>query len=124
MKTYALYKNDDLIATGTVSELAEMQGVKESTILFYGSPTYAKRIKNNGLSLVDITPEEEKICPGCSEEKPLSQFYKRKSNNTTQSYCKECTKAAKKKKRYTLSEIDAEKLKAKNDWHQILRLIA
>lgn len=45
-REYALYKGDELIMIGTVEEIAKHQGVKESTIHFYHSPTYKKRTKN------------------------------------------------------------------------------
>lgn len=45
MKEYALYKGDELIGSGTLEELAEMRGVKPSTIYFYSMPTYQNRYK-------------------------------------------------------------------------------
>ena len=46
-KIYSLYKGDKWIKDGTKKELAEYLGVKEETITFYGTPTYAKRGKKN-----------------------------------------------------------------------------
>lgn len=43
MNVYALYKGDELLAMGTVPEIAKLMGVIERTIWFYGTPTYAKR---------------------------------------------------------------------------------
>lgn len=42
-KEYALYKGEKLLGIGTKKELAEMLGVKTSTINFYRSPAYKKR---------------------------------------------------------------------------------
>lgn len=42
---YALYRNDELLTVGTKKELADYLGVKERTIHFYSTPTYAKRNK-------------------------------------------------------------------------------
>ena len=43
IKEYALYKGDELLTIGTIKEIAENQGVKEKTILFYKMPTYLRR---------------------------------------------------------------------------------
>ena len=42
-KEYALYKGEKLLGIGTKKELAELLGVKISTINFYQSPAYKKR---------------------------------------------------------------------------------
>lgn len=42
-KEYALYRGEDLVAMGTVSELSEELGVKPQTVLFYGTPSYLNR---------------------------------------------------------------------------------
>ena len=42
-KEYALYKGDELLAIGTLKELAEKFKIREDSLLFYGSPTYTKR---------------------------------------------------------------------------------
>ena len=47
IKEYALYKGDELLAIGTIKEIAKNQGVKERTILFYKMPTYLKRRKKS-----------------------------------------------------------------------------
>lgn len=39
----ALYKGDELIGIGSAKELADLMGVSESSIRFYGSPSYQKR---------------------------------------------------------------------------------
>lgn len=46
-KEYALYKGEELLHIGTLSEIAEKEGVKRDTIMFYGTPTYRKRRKNS-----------------------------------------------------------------------------
>ena len=44
MKEYALYKGDDVIAVGTIQEIAAKTNVKPDTIRFYTSPAYEKRL--------------------------------------------------------------------------------
>lgn len=44
-KIYALYKGEDLLADGTLREIAEKMGVKVETVRFYQMPTYQKRGK-------------------------------------------------------------------------------
>lgn len=43
MKQYALYKGEQLLATGNISQIANKMGVKYRTIAFYKTPTYLKR---------------------------------------------------------------------------------
>ena len=43
MKIYALYKGEELIATGTLLQIAYQTGVKLRTIQFYKTPAYKKR---------------------------------------------------------------------------------
>lgn len=47
MKEYAIYKGEDLVTTGTKEECAEKLGVKQETIVFWATPTNAKRDKGN-----------------------------------------------------------------------------
>lgn len=42
---YALYKGDDLIAMGTISELAEHEHVSINTIRFLASKCYKDRVE-------------------------------------------------------------------------------
>lgn len=42
---YALYKGDKFIDLGTAAELSKRTGLSESTIYFYLSPAYLRRIK-------------------------------------------------------------------------------
>ena len=53
---YALYKREELIATGTLLQIAYKTGVKLRTIQFYKTPTYKKRCegKKNRRELVKI----------------------------------------------------------------------
>ena len=55
-KIYALYKGENLLADGTLKEIAEQMGLKEKTLLFYGTPTYQHRAKKvrNRLALVRL----------------------------------------------------------------------
>ncbi|MBD8522368.1 helix-turn-helix transcriptional regulator [Lysinibacillus fusiformis] len=57
MKEYALYKGDQMVAIGTVKEIAEERGVKPNTIRFYMSSAYQRRSEsevNNKLQLVKL----------------------------------------------------------------------
>ena len=40
---YALYKGDDLLAFGSIKEIADQLKLKENTLLFYKTPSYIKR---------------------------------------------------------------------------------
>lgn len=44
-KQFALYKGEDMLAMGTIKEIASMMKVKPKTIAFYLTPTYKKRCK-------------------------------------------------------------------------------
>lgn len=44
-KIYALYKGDTWLTDGTKQQLADYLKVRVSTINFYISPTYRKRVK-------------------------------------------------------------------------------
>ncbi|MGY3186472.1 hypothetical protein [Lysinibacillus sp. TE18511] len=57
MKEYALYKGDQMVAVGTIKEIAEERGVKPRTIRFYGTPCWQRRFTsedNNRLQLVRL----------------------------------------------------------------------
>ncbi|MBF2618162.1 hypothetical protein IBB38_01785 [Listeria seeligeri] len=54
MAEYAMYKGDDLLIIGTLTELAEFQKVKRETILFYATPTYQKRTTDKGLRVIRV----------------------------------------------------------------------
>ena len=51
---YALYKGDELLAIGTVREIADQIGVTEKTVFHYGTPTYKKRTSDNSRRLVRL----------------------------------------------------------------------
>lgn len=57
MNEYALYKGEQMVAVGTVNEIAADRGVKPSTIRFYQSKAYQGRSKsevNNRLQLIKL----------------------------------------------------------------------
>ncbi len=57
MNEYALYKGDQMVAIGTVKEIAKERGVKPNTIRFYMSGAYQRRSKsemNNRLQLIKL----------------------------------------------------------------------
>jgi len=61
VKEYALYKGEEIIATGTVKEIAEKLNIKPDTVRFYGYPAYAKRRVNQDTrrDLVEIDIDDE-----------------------------------------------------------------
>lgn len=40
---YALYKGDELLAQGTVDEIAETLGIEPGQVYYFGTPTYKNR---------------------------------------------------------------------------------
>ena len=53
---YALYKGDELLSIGSISELANEFKVGERTIKFYMTPTYKKRTsERKGRRLVKLS---------------------------------------------------------------------
>ncbi|GAB0167472.1 LuxR C-terminal-related transcriptional regulator [Lysinibacillus sp. CTST325] len=57
MNEYALFKGEQMVAVGTVEEIAEERGVKPGTIKFYMSRVYQRRAKsevNNRLQLIKL----------------------------------------------------------------------
>lgn len=61
MKEYALYKGENLIIIGTVSEIARAHNVKEDTIRYYGTKAYFRKRKNspNGNYYILISIDED-----------------------------------------------------------------
>jgi hypothetical protein len=59
-KEYALYKGEEIIAIGTIDEIAEKTNVDRKTIMFYKTDSYKKRLnrrkntKRNYRVLVEI----------------------------------------------------------------------
>lgn len=58
MNEYAVYKEDELLAVGTVRELAKSLGVKERTIRCYGTPSHIARHEGKGRVLIKLDDEE------------------------------------------------------------------
>lgn len=54
MKEYALYKKEEILAMGTLEEIAEELGIKRDSVAFYKTPTYIKRTTENARRLVKI----------------------------------------------------------------------
>lgn len=65
MKEYALYKGDDILAIGTIAEIAKELGVKKNTIAYYKTQAYQNRLRRrNALNgnvrrLILLDDEEE-----------------------------------------------------------------
>lgn len=53
---YALYRGEQLVATGTVHEIADKLGVKVQTVRKYGTPSYKRSIINEefGTFLINL----------------------------------------------------------------------
>lgn len=64
-KEYALYKGDNLLAMGTIEEIANKIGVQKNTIYYYKTQAYQNRLKRrnalngNVRALVDLGEVEE-----------------------------------------------------------------
>ena len=58
-KIYALYKGEELLADGTSREIALKLGIKESTVLFYHTPTYHKRSKSDNCRVLILIDTED-----------------------------------------------------------------
>lgn len=56
---YAVYKGDELLATGTANECAEMLDVTADTIRWYSSPAVSKRRKGENYTVAIRLGEEE-----------------------------------------------------------------
>lgn len=55
-----MYKGDDVIAVGTVMEIAQKLGKKLETVKFYGTPSYKKRIeRQNGKNRLILVSEDD-----------------------------------------------------------------
>lgn len=54
---YALYKGDELLAIGTLDELAEFRGVTRNTIYYYSMP--ANKRQDRGGKCIAVKLEDE-----------------------------------------------------------------
>lgn len=63
MREYALYKGEEILAIGSLKEIAKLTGTKRETVAFYGTPAYKKRLANRrsrkARVLIDLGTEEE-----------------------------------------------------------------
>lgn len=48
-RIYAMYKGEEMLAMGTIKEIAEKMGVSEATIRFQTTPSYRKRCREDGI---------------------------------------------------------------------------
>lgn len=51
---YALYKGDDLLAIGTLDELAEFRGVTRNTIYYYSMPASKRKDRGNKITAIKL----------------------------------------------------------------------
>jgi len=60
---YALYKGDRFIDLGSISYLAKKLGIKESSVVYYMSPAYQRKLggdsKGNHYILIRIEDDEK-----------------------------------------------------------------
>lgn len=47
MKEYAIYKGEEILAIGTLQEIAASLCVEIETVKFYGMPSYLRRVKGD-----------------------------------------------------------------------------
>ncbi len=59
MKEYALYKGEEILAIGTVKEIAKETGLKTETVRYYHSPAYKKRCKDEFNNMVLVSLDDE-----------------------------------------------------------------
>ena len=48
--TYVLYKGDEVLAVGTMQDIANKLGVKRDTIKFYSMPAYRRKCRGNNIT--------------------------------------------------------------------------
>lgn len=53
-KEYAVYKGEEILAIGTLTECAKALKVKEGTVRFYATPAHKKRTGKNARRTVRI----------------------------------------------------------------------
>lgn len=57
-KEYAIYKGDEILAVGTIEEIAKELNILPSTVIYYGMNCYKKKIANrksiNARELVEL----------------------------------------------------------------------
>ncbi|BAK15834.1 hypothetical protein SSIL_1411 [Solibacillus silvestris StLB046] len=51
---YALYKGDELLAIGTLDELAEFRGVSRNTIYWYSMPANKRQDRGNKVVAIKL----------------------------------------------------------------------
>ena len=51
---YALYKGDNLLAIGTLDELAEFRGVSRNTIYYYSMPANKRQDRGNKVVAIKL----------------------------------------------------------------------
>lgn len=65
-KTYALYKNEDLLEIGTIYEIARQLNMNPAAVRYYSTPTYAKRAKSDDVRrLIPIDSSEDEEHTDC-----------------------------------------------------------
>lgn len=59
MKEYALYKGEEILAIGTIFQIAEELGVKMDTIKYYGTNAYKRKLsKRNAKDVRELVALE------------------------------------------------------------------
>lgn len=63
-KEYALYKGENILAIGTIGEIAKEMGVQKETIAYYKTQVYQNRLKrrnaiNGNVRMLVLLDEED-----------------------------------------------------------------
>lgn len=66
MKEYALYKGENMLALGTIDEIAKKMGVKKETIAYYKTQAYQNRLRrrrnaSNGNVRILVCLDDEEV---------------------------------------------------------------
>ncbi|WMM24083.1 hypothetical protein RBU61_14280 [Tissierella sp. MB52-C2] len=86
MKEFALYKGEDILSIGTISDIANQLEVRKDTIAYYKTQAYRRKLdkrkkSNNPMILIEI---EEDIMEKCFADNGRSCIVLRAKN------CKDC----------------------------------
>ena len=56
---YGVYRGEEFVTVGTQEEVAKELGVKASTVYFWSTPTYKKRLKKDSKALISVRLEDD-----------------------------------------------------------------
>lgn len=110
IKIYGLYKGDELLAKGTLEQIAEEENVAVTTLRHYSHKGYQKKHNSVGRRFVNELAsfrQERKQCERCGEVLSLNSRYFDKSlvgggRAKYDQYCKCCSELAEEEKKLGL----------------------